>query len=147
MHESEEREHGAGKGEGCGFQHLALDHEHSDCGQHQAAKDRTAAQNRETFVEDSVRAKFVESDGGGVRAGGAERIVDLQLAPGRKMRDQREHDRGRMTPRRFLEGLRADQHADVEQDRRDRDDGNQRHHRSHDSEPCQQNITMPVAAE
>jgi hypothetical protein len=42
-------------------------------------------------------------------------------APGGDLRNHRQDDRRRMTPRRFLEGLRADQHADVEQDRQDCD--------------------------
>ena len=53
------------------------------------------------------------------------------------MRRERERDRGRMMRRRGLERLRADQHADVEQDRRDRDQRDQRQHQRDDAEPGQ----------
>ena len=53
------------------------------------------------------------------------------------MRRQRQHDRRRVLDRRGLERLRADQHADVEQDRRDRDHRNQRQHHRDDAEPRQ----------
>ena len=54
------------------------------------------------------------------------------------MRRQRQHDRGRMLDRRGLERLRADQHADIEQDRRDRDHGHQCQQDRDDAEPRQQ---------
>ena len=77
----------------------------------------------------------------------AERVVDLQLAPRREVRHQREDDRGRVALGRLLERLRADEHADVEQDRRDGDDRNQRRHHRDDAEPGQHDHREPVAAE
>ena len=53
------------------------------------------------------------------------------------MRHQRQHDGRRMRLGRLLERLRADQHADVEQDRRDRDHGHQREQQRDDAEPGQ----------
>ena len=52
------------------------------------------------------------------------------------MRGQGEDDRGSVAARSFLEGLRTDQHADIEEDRRNRNDRNHRHHQRDDPEPC-----------
>jgi hypothetical protein len=71
----------------------------------------------------------------------------MQLAPRREVRRQREHDGRRVALGDLLEGLRADQHADVEQDRRDRDHRNQRRHERDDAEPGQHDHHEPVAAE
>ena len=70
--------------------------------------------------------------------GRSEHGVDLQLGPGRKVRRQRQHDGGRVLDRRGLERLCADQHADIEQDRRDRDHRHQRQQHRDDAEPGQQ---------
>ena len=53
------------------------------------------------------------------------------------MRRQRQDDGGRVLDGRGLERLRADQHADIEQDRRDRDDRHQRQQQRDDAEPGQ----------
>ena len=73
------------------------------------------------LIEHAGLAELVEADRGRVGARRAERAVDLRLAPGGDLRHHRQDDRRRVAPRRFLERLRADQHADVEQDRQDRD--------------------------
>src|SRR6185436_18057754 len=43
-----------------------------------------------------------------------------------------------MAARGFLKRLRADEHADVQQDRGDGYDRDQRHHHGDDAEPCQE---------
>ena len=91
----------------------------------------------QALVQDARVAELVEADRGGVGARGAERAVDHGFAPGGDLRNHRQNDRRRMAPRRFLEGLRADQHADVEQDRQDRDHRDQARDQRHDSEPGQ----------
>ena len=70
-------------------------------------------------------------------AGGAERAVNQHFGPGGQMRGERQHDRRRMRLRRGLERLRADQHADVEQDRRDRHDGDHIEQQRDDAEARQ----------
>ena len=53
------------------------------------------------------------------------------------LRQEGQDDRRRVALRRFLKSLRADQHADVEQDRQDRDHRDQRHHQRDHAEPGQ----------
>ena len=90
-----------------------------------AGQRRAAAKRRQTVIEHAGIAELVEPDRGGVGARRAQRAVDHGFAPGRDLRHHRQDDRRRMAARRFLERLRADQHADVEQDRQDRDDRDQ----------------------
>ena len=91
----------------------------------------------QALVEHADIAELVHADGRGAGAGGAERAVHQGLAPGGQMRRQRQHDRRRVRLRRALERLRANQHADVEQDRRDRDDRNDGQQQRDDAEPRQ----------
>ena len=114
-------------------------------------QDRAAAHDFEPVVEHALLRQRGDRRGldradlvGRQRAHGLRRAqgcpqhgVDLQLGPGRKMRRQRKHDRRRVLDRRGLERLRADQHADIEQDRRDRDHRHQRQQHRDDAEPRQ----------
>ncbi len=140
MHEAEIGQHRAGKGEGRSLHEIAFNDEHADRAEHEAGKDRAAAHYLQPMVDHALLRQ--RSDGRGLDVahlvgrkpahrlgcieGRPEHGVDLQLGPGGEMRGQRQHDRRRMLDRRGLERLRADQHADVEQDRRDRDHRHQR---------------------
>ena len=135
--QAEERQDRAREREGRGLLELAFDDEHGDGAQNDAGERRAAAERLQALVQDAGIAELVEADRGRVGAGGAERAVDHGFAPGGDLRNHRQNDRRRMAPRRFLEGLRADQHADVEQDRQDRDDGDQARDQGHDAEPGQ----------
>ena len=68
----------------------------ADRAEHQAGQDRAAAQHLEPVIEHADLAELVEADRRRVGAGGAERVVDQQLAPGREVRRQRQHDRRRV---------------------------------------------------
>ena len=120
-----------------GLVEFAVDDEHRDRAQDDAGERRAAAERLQPLIEHADLRELVEADRGRAGARGAERVVDLRLAPGGDLRQQRQHDRRRVAMRRFLERLRADQHADVEQDRQDRDDRDQRHHQRDDAEPGQ----------
>src|SRR3954453_3759217 len=54
------------------------------------------------------------------------------------VRDQSEDDGGRMTLRRFLEGLRTDQHGDVEEDGKDGDAWDEGKHYGNGSKPAEE---------
>ena len=73
------------------------------------------------MIEHADLAELVEAHCRSARPGRAQRAVHQRLTPGRKMWSEREHDRWRVLGGRGLERLRADEHADIEQDRRDRD--------------------------
>ena len=121
VHEAEEGQHRAGERKGRGLDELLLDDEGGNRAKNEASENGAAAEHGETLIKHADLAELGHADLGGAGAGGGERAVDQRLAPGREMRHQRQHDRRRVALRRLLERLRADQHADVEQDRRDRD--------------------------
>ena len=135
MHEAEERQHRTGRRKVRCFRVLLVDDEHAGGAEYHAAEDGSGAQHLKSVVEHADLAEFVEADRRRIGPGRPERAVDQELAPGRDVRDQRQNDRRRMVLRRLLERLRANQHADVEQDRRDRDQRNQRRHHRDNAEP------------
>ncbi len=137
VHEPKEGQHRPGEREAGRFHIFALDDKHPDRSEHQAGQDRAAAEHLESVIEHAHLAQLLHADSRGARAGGAERAVHQGLAPGREVRRQRQHDRRRVSGWRGLERLRADQHADVEQDRRDRDHRHQRQQHRDDAEPRQ----------
>ena len=109
------------------FDELAVDDEDRDRAEDQAAEDRAAAEHLEPVVEHADLRRACRGRPRAALVPAAPSALSIcSLAPGGEVRHEREDDRRRVAVRRFLEGLRADQHADVEQDRRDRDDRDER---------------------
>jgi len=76
-------------------------------------------------ADDAGGPEFGHADLFGRCAGRAERAVDQGLRPGGDRQD-RQHDSGDVPWRRRLVRLGADDEADIEQDRQDRDQRNDR---------------------
>ena len=90
----------AGQREGRGLVELAVDDEHGDGAQDDAGQRGAAAQHLQPVIQHADLRQLVEADRGGIGAGGAQRVVDLRLAPGGDLRQQRQHDRRRVAVRR-----------------------------------------------
>src|SRR5579862_22148 len=135
MDETEEAQDRPRRREGGRFVELAIDDENGDRAQNDAGESGATAQDLEPLIEHADLRELVEANRANTRAGRAERTVDLAFTPSRDLRHQRQNDRRRMALGRFLERLRADQHADIKKDRQNRDDGNKRHHQRDHAEP------------
>jgi hypothetical protein len=83
-------------------------------------------------------AQLVETNSLCVCACSSQGVIDLQLAPGSQMWRDREDNRRGMILGSFLGGLSAEQPADIEQNGRDRNDWDERHHHGNNAEPRQQ---------
>ena len=113
MDQSEVREDCAGKRPDPRGAQPAIDDENSDRAEHHAGEHRAAAERFESVIENTRRRELGGAELRGGCTGRSERAVDLRLRPFRDVRDQREHDRGRVILRRYLECLRADHETDV----------------------------------
>ena len=137
MHQAEIGENRAGQCKSRRVDELSLDDEDADRAEHESGQDRTAAHDFEAMVQHADISELLEADLRCRSSGGGERSVDQRLRPSREVRRQCEDDCRSVLRRRRLEGLRADQHADVEKDRRDCDDRDDGEEKRDDSEPAQ----------
>ena len=64
---------------------LLVDDERTDRAEHHAAENGATRQHLKTVIEHAHLAELVEPDRRGVRSGRPQRVVDLQLAPGRNV--------------------------------------------------------------
>ncbi|WP_234443281.1 hypothetical protein [Streptomyces cellulosae] len=120
--EPDEGERRSGQGHRCRRDEPFVDDERDECAQDQARQDRALAEDHQPVVDDTRRLQTGLPDLGRVGAGGREGVVDLADGPGGQVRHEcGDHGRG-VRLGRELEGLGADEQADVEQDGHDRGD-------------------------
>src|ERR1043166_1970872 len=75
-----------------------------------------AGEKLQAVIDEPGARELCRAHLSGRGAGRIERAVHLELAPRRDVRNDGEHYGGRVALRGSLEGLRADHHADIEQD-------------------------------